>query len=60
MKLSFKIVMDNNAFRLEDNTQLVQTIQKVIPDLFSVRAVFNIQELDFVHCPIIVEKWMLF
>lgn len=48
--------MDDNAFWLNGYAEFIQTIQKIVPGLFSTWAFFNTEELDFFHWSIIVEK----
>ncbi len=56
VKFCFKVVMDDNAFWLNGYAEFIQTIQKIVPGLFSTWAFFNTEELDFFHWSIIVEK----
>jgi hypothetical protein len=52
--------MYQDSFRLDEDAQLLQTIQKVFPGLFSVWTILHVEKLDSFHRPIIVEKNGLF
>ncbi len=54
--LCFQVVVDDNTLRLQGYAQSVQTNQQVVPSLFRVWAILDVEELDFFHCTIIVEK----